>query len=264
MKRKYLILLTILAVTFTGFCCFLLVQCIQNYLSVDVGYEDFTYEELTFDRYEEVIKIGRRGRRRIVARNVYFQEYEEPFGFPAAVLSKVDFDALKKLGAYETVSVYITTEFAPKQKLAIGEMKTENEVILSLSDYAEAIKENQFGFIFICAFAIVLGILLTIISVIFYKRAKQEQKSPLGRLILEYSKNGNKICVYNAISTCSLVINGDIVDKFEGMVASPFCLMGMVLDEWGNEVFVKAKMGFVFMRLYYNNEVVGKKCMLFG
>lgn len=262
--KKLSILCIILSVAFTGLCCFLLVTCIRDYDMTDIVYEDFKYEELTFDRYEEVIKIGRRGHRRIVARNVYFKEYKEPFGFPAAVLSEVDLDTLKELGEYETVSVYITTEFAPKQKYSICEMKTENEVILSMSDYAEAIKGNQFVGIIVCSSMIPICILLIIISAIFCKRAKQEQKYPLGRLILEYIKDGNIIRVYNAIQTCSLVINGDVVDKFEGMVGSPFRLMGMVLDKHGNEVFVKAKMGFVFMRLYYNNEVVGKKCMLIG
>ena len=260
--KKLSILCIILSVVFTGLFCFFLVTCIRNYVMTDIGYEDFKYEELTFDRYEEVIKIGRRGRRYIAARNVYFKEYKEPFGFPAAVLGRVDFEALKKVEAYEAVSVYITTEFAPKQKYSICEMKTENEVILSMSDYAEASKENQFGYIFVCAFAIVLGILLTFISVIFYKRAKQEQKYPLGRLILEYIKDGNIIRVYNAILTCSLVINGDVVDKYKGLVSSPFRLNGMVLDEYGNEAIVTVKMGFVFMRLYYNNEVVGKKFIL--
>lgn len=259
MKRKYLILLTILAVTFTGFCCFLLVQCIQNYLSADIGNEDLTYEKLTFDRYEVVIK-----RRRVVARYIYFEEYEKPFDLPTVVMAKVDEEALENLKAHDTVSVCYTSHFAPEYDYSICQMESKKTTILSLSDYTAAIKRNQFVGIIVCSVMIVLGIFLIIISAIFCKRAGQEQENPLGRLILEYSKNGNKICVYNAISTCSLVINGDIVDKFEGMVASPFCLMGMVLDEWGNEVFVKAKMGFVFMRLYYNNEVVGKKCMLFG
>ena len=85
----------------------------------------------------------------------------------------------------------------------------------------------------------------------------------LGRLKIEYKEGGNVVQVFNAPEVCSLVINGQVVDRFIGYVASPFTLRGNI-DNCGTIIPVEAKMGLLFIRLFYNGELVGKKFMGFG
>ena len=85
----------------------------------------------------------------------------------------------------------------------------------------------------------------------------------LGKLRIKYEKDGNLIQLFNSVKVCSLVINGEIVDQYKGIVAPRFILNGKIaLDE--RTIKVQAKMGFLFMTLFYDNILVKKKFMGFG
>lgn len=85
----------------------------------------------------------------------------------------------------------------------------------------------------------------------------------LGRLKIEYKEGGNVVQVFNAPEVCSLVINGQVVDRYVSYVAGQFTLRGNI-DNYGINIPVEAKMGYVFMKLFYNGKLVGKKFMGFG
>ena len=86
----------------------------------------------------------------------------------------------------------------------------------------------------------------------------------LGKLKMEYERDGNVVQVYNAPTVCSLVINGEVVDEYRGLVAGRFVLEGQIECEGEEPIPVEAKMGFLFMSLFYGNVLVGKKFMGFG
>lgn len=85
----------------------------------------------------------------------------------------------------------------------------------------------------------------------------------LGQVRMEYESHGNIIQVYNSVNACSLVINGQIVDQYLGVVATKFCLKGSILVD-DQEVVVEAKMGHLNMRLYYDGVEVAKEFMGLG
>lgn len=85
----------------------------------------------------------------------------------------------------------------------------------------------------------------------------------LGRLRIEYGHDGDLIQIYNAVEVCSLVINGQVVDEFRGVVAPRFTLKGSII-KGDKQIQVEAKMGFFNMRLYYDGVLVAKKFMGFG
>ena len=78
----------------------------------------------------------------------------------------------------------------------------------------------------------------------------------LGKIRIEYKKDNNVIRIYNSPFVCSLVINGKVVDQYIGAVAKPFILHGTI--------YVAAKMGWFYMKLIYNGEIVAKKFLAFG
>lgn len=85
----------------------------------------------------------------------------------------------------------------------------------------------------------------------------------LGNLRIEYRQDGNLIQLFNSAEVCSLVINGEIVDRYNGFILTRFILKGTIsFDE--STIEVQAKMGFFFMTLYYNDKRVAKKFMGLG
>lgn len=85
----------------------------------------------------------------------------------------------------------------------------------------------------------------------------------LGKLRIEYRQDNNIIQIYNSPTVCSLVINGNVVDVYRGFVAIPFKLKGSITRE-EKEIQIMAKMGLLFMKLYYDGVCVAKKFMGFG
>ena len=85
----------------------------------------------------------------------------------------------------------------------------------------------------------------------------------LGKLRIEYKKNNNVVQIYNSPKACSLVINDKVVDQYNGAVSDGFILK-YFFEKDGKFVTIEAKMGQLFMRLYYNGVLVAKKFMAFG
>lgn len=85
----------------------------------------------------------------------------------------------------------------------------------------------------------------------------------LGRLRINYTRDDDVIQIYNSAEVCSLVINNKIADRYTGVIATRFTLQGTI--ERGDKlVRIVAKMGFFYMRPYYDGALVCKKFMGFG
>jgi hypothetical protein len=87
--------------------------------------------------------------------------------------------------------------------------------------------------------------------------------SNLGYLRIEYKNNGNTIQLFNSNDLCSLLINGKIADQYKGLFALKFVLKGEVKEN-DKVIEVQARMGFLYMKLYYDNVLVVKKFMGLG
>lgn len=85
----------------------------------------------------------------------------------------------------------------------------------------------------------------------------------LGKLRIEYKQDNNVIRVYNSIDCCSLVVNDTVADKYRGLIAPPFKLKGTV-TQGDKKIQIEAKMGFFYMRLYYDGVLVAKNFFGFG
>ena len=85
----------------------------------------------------------------------------------------------------------------------------------------------------------------------------------IGVVRIEYKHNDNVIKLYNSPEVCSLVINGKIVDQYRGVIATRFVLKGKIEYD-AKTIIVEAKMGFLFMRIYYDGKMVAKKFMGLG
>ena len=85
----------------------------------------------------------------------------------------------------------------------------------------------------------------------------------IGIVRMEYKQDNNVIKLWNSPKVCSLMINGKIVDQYRAVVATRFVLKGEInVDD--KTITVEAKMGFFFMRIYYDGKMVAKKFMGFG
>lgn len=85
----------------------------------------------------------------------------------------------------------------------------------------------------------------------------------LGKLRIEYKRDGNVIQIYNSPTVCSLVINGKVAKQYVGEIATRFVLKGTI-NEGDNVIPIEAKMGFFNMRLFVSGVCVAKKFMAFG
>ena len=85
----------------------------------------------------------------------------------------------------------------------------------------------------------------------------------IGEVRMEYKQDNNVIKLWNSPKVCSLMINGKIVDQYRAVVATRFVLKGEInVDD--KTITVEAKMGFLFMRIYYDGKMVAKKFMGLG
>lgn len=85
----------------------------------------------------------------------------------------------------------------------------------------------------------------------------------LGFVRIEHTCLGNLVQVYNSPKVCSLVINGVVQDAHYGFVVTRFTLKGTMSFE-DRVINVQARMGFMYMTLWYDNVRVAKKFMGFG
>ena len=85
----------------------------------------------------------------------------------------------------------------------------------------------------------------------------------LGRLRIEYTQDNDIIQIFNSPTVCSLVINDKVVDEYSGVIVFRFTLKGTIQKE-NKTIQIEAKMGFLFMKLFYDGVLVSKKFMGFG
>ena len=242
------------------------INCISLYSSFDVDYNDLRYAELTFEKYELIKK-----HKSSDLYEIYFEEYDKPFEISGVTKREVDKNALNDLNMKDKIKVYFTDNSSNKYTYEICEMKSNTATVLELSNYIEANKENQVVGMVLCPIMI-LSILFLMILYIHWvcnektllAQIKENKESKiLGKVKIEYIKDENTIRVYNSLELCSLVINGNVVDKYIGFVSTPFCLRGKIILN-DKVVLVEAKMGHLFMKLYYDGKVVCKKFMGLG
>lgn len=241
----FLLCMTIIAVFLFG--------CIRNYFKYDEDNLSLVHEALTFEKYEE--RHGRSGWYFVL----HFKEYEDPFRI-FTVTSKVMNEAsLRRLTENDTLDVTFCREFDD-----ICELSCNDIVILSLSNYIKANRNNQIIGMICCAF----GFLCVLFLAWVFLRAIEPStvNGKLGKIRIEYVVKGNVIRIYHSIHICSLVINDQIFDQYHGIYGSNYCLKGRIgmMNTGGKAIQVEAKMGFCHMRLYCNGQLVAKKFMLFG
>lgn len=242
------------------------VNCIKYYEEFDVEYEELLHDEFTFKKYEKINR-GKSGQ----IYEIYFEEYSKPFEVSNITQIHLNKNGLNKLMAGEIVEVYYLQNHSGNYTYEILEMSTGSTILLSLDDYITVNQNNQIVGMIICP---ILGIIALFLFVIYirhlisrndeYKKTRNfTSNSKLGQVRIEYKINGNTIRIYNSYDTCSLIINGKIVDQYFGVVATRFTLKGHLFYE-GEKIPVEARMGFLNMRLYYNGLVVAKKFMGLG
>ena len=240
----------------SGLFAFLFFNCIASYSKFDVSYGDLVYRELTFDRYEKKPQ-GKSG----YAYDIYFKEYDDPFQIDSIARKKVSGEALEQLVEWTMVKIYTTESSSRNYEYEICEMSQQNQMVLSLSDYVEANQENQIVGMIVCPLMVLDGLFLIWVTSRLSKPIGT--KDDLGKIRIEYETNDNVIRVYNSPYVCSLMINGEIVDRYYGLEGNNFCLKGK-LDIGEEKIAVEAKMGYFYMQLYYDGELVAKKFMALG
>ncbi|MBE5887596.1 MAG: hypothetical protein E7283_02030 [Lachnospiraceae bacterium] len=255
MNSKVFVLLKCVVIASMGLFIFCFFNCIKSYPEFEVEYSELHYEELTFEKYDEK-PAGKSG----YSYEIYFREYEEPFRVNNITQKKMDKNALKALQTNTVIKVYFRPSTNKKYTYDICEMKSDMSVLLSLADYIETNQRNQIVGMICLPILIVFCVVLI---VVFTRLQELARKGRVGDVKLEHRICGNLIQVCNSLELCSLVINNRIVDKYEWIVATRFCLKGTVYCE-GREVTVEAKMGFVNMRLYCDGKLVGTKFMGLG
>ena len=267
MRNKIFSLFVItLLLLFVAFFVNLFFNCITLHSSFDVDYNELKYAELTFEKYE-LIKQPKSGN----YYEIYFKEYDKPFEISNITKKGLNKEVLNKLDFNEKITVYYRVNSSGKYLYAICEMKSESMILIELSDYKKANQENQVIGMILCPVMVILGVFLLVLYIRwslnennFFTQIKEKKESELlGKVKIEYIKDGNVIRIYNSLEVCSLVINGNVVDKYVGFVATPFCIKGKVVTNY-KDILVEAKMGHLFIKLYYDGKVVGKKFMGLG
>ena len=129
-------------------------------------------------------------------------------------------------------------------------MKYGSINLLLLSDFVKVNQNNQVIGMIICPIMVLCCVFLL---VVFIKRTKNIE--------IPYIDKGNTVQIYNSPELCSLVINGKIVDFYYGLVACNFTLRYKIEDEYGKVTLVEARMGSLYMKLFVDGKLVGKKFM---
>ena len=254
-KTKYIALIVFFLAMFLFFAFFFF-NCVYQYAAYDVEYSDLLYKELTFERYEKLDQ-GKYG----YIYRLYFKEYDEPFCINRIANRHLDKVMLSGLEENEGTQVYYCEKSNRFSNYEICEIRCNHGVLLSLSDYVDANQNNQIIGMILCPIMALASLLLVWIFAQASKPATRD--SLLGKIKIEYTVNGNVVRVYNSLHMCSLGINDKIVDTYYGFAGGNFCLKGRI-SSGGKHLRIEARMGFAFMRLYCNGELVAKKFMAFG
>ena len=235
---------------------FLFVNCIYLYNDFDVRYNDLMFAVLKYERYEVENDTY----------EIYFKEFEEPFEVSSITQKRLKKDKLSILEEDDKIDVYYRESDSKKFKYEICEFSSNSMYILTLYDFIDVNQSNQTIGMVLCPMMVSSSIFIIIIT-LKYKQLNNIDNlalaTDLGYLKIEYKVDGYVIRVYNSPTVCSLVINDKVVDRYIGFVASNFVLNGEV-EVGGKKIKVEARMGFVNMRLFYDEKEVDKKFMGLG
>lgn len=262
-KMGFIILIVVFVAIF-GLFVFLFFNSISLYSIFDLNYGDLMSDELTFNGYEKL--NGYKTDKKYI---VYFSEFEKPFEISTISDKRLDKDYLNSLAKGEVLKVCYRQSSSKKYDYVICEFSHNSTVLLSLSDYVETNQNNQiagmivYPIMFLMALFLICGCCLSLKHSSTLKSKKENSKTDLGKVIIEYTVNDSTIRVCNSVSVCSLVINDKVVDRYLGTIAFPFNLSGKLNIE-GKTVLVEAKMGHFYMRLYIDGKRVGKAFMGLG
>lgn len=250
----------VFALAIVGLFTFLFFNSFSLYAEFDVSYDDLSYAELSFCRYERI-----RGYKSDARYIVYFEEYEKPFEISTIADTRLDKEALDSLERFDKIKVYYGLSSRYDCDFEIMEMSHGQTTLLSLSDYVKTNQNNQIAGMVVCPVLILCGLIIVLWLIFSIKVAKMDPRTAdVGRVRMEYVADGNVIRVCSRIGMYSLVINGKVVDRYIGIGGYKYLLSKRIRTENGKRILIEAQMGYVNMRLYYNGKLVAKKFMGFG
>ena len=243
---------------------FMFVNSIISYPEFDLEYNDLIYEELTVERYEKIrIRTGKvgHGYRYIV----YFEEYDKPFNISNIADRRLNTTHFECLTNGEKLKVYYKESSSTKYDYELCEIIHGSTVLLSLDDYVKTNQDNQMAGMFVWPILAICGIVATcyMYYLAFAPEKLYKSKEQIGKKKIEYTVDGNTICVYSSIRVCHLVINDKVVDQRWGVFATNFLLQGKINID-GKKVAVEARKGYVNIRLYYDGNLVATKFVGLG
>lgn len=257
-SQKYAIIILMVVVTaIAALFLFLFFNCIRLYQKFDsITYDDLYHEEVTFDRFKKISK-GKGG----AVYEIHVKEYANPFQVDNISSKKLNKTSLKELKENEKLQIYFSESSHKDYDYVLCEVSRDTDVLLSLSDYIKTNRNNQLLGMIISPILVLSCALLFIvfIKIIITPPASDN----LGKLKIEYKTRGDVIRIYNATSVCSLMINGIVVDRYFGFVTGNFTLSGKIKRD-GQIIPVEARMGALYITLYYDGKAVAKKFMGLG
>lgn len=250
----------VFVLAFMGLFTFLFFNSISLYPEFDISYDDLSYAELSFCKYERI--QGHKSNGRYV---VYFEEYEKPFEINSIADKKLDRKALDSLKRFDKIKVYYGPSSRHDCEFEIVEMSHGQTTLLSLSDYVKTNQNNQIAGMIVSPILILCGLIIVLWLIFSIRILKMDPRTAdVGRVRMEYVADGNVIQVCSRIGMYSLVINGKAVDRYIGIGGYKYLLSKKIKTENGKRILIEAQMGYVNMRLYYNGKLVAKKFMGFG
>ncbi len=184
MKQKISIAVgLILCLLFFTFFLSLFINCIENYHSFDIAYDDLSSEKRTFLSFEKR-RTGKGG----YSYNLFFEEYADPFHISSTTTDRLDENVLNGLKQYDTIHVYYQTidKFHP------CELTCDTTMLLKLFDYVEVNQDNQILGMIVTPF-FMIGILFVVLLLIRCLIAIH--KNDLGKPWLEAIVSGHAIRV---------------------------------------------------------------------
>lgn len=256
-----------------GLFVFMFVNSINLYNSLNIGYEDLKYEELTFKEYNENGEI----------KEVYVNEYEFPFIIDSISSKSFDVKTLEKLDSNEIIKAYYTDTTTKDYQYEFCEVKVDDTYLLRLEDYLSDNKTNQvMGMVLSpvlisCSIAFIIVLLIVLNKNKIYsgdikyendhyvEQVKEGYEAfKLGKVKIEYKEYSDTIQVYNSLNLCSLVINGKVYDQYIGTIASKFSLHAEVENSFRQVISVKVTMDGAKLKLFINDKKVAEKFIALG
>ena len=157
MKKTAYILKFVIVCLLTGLFVWFGINCIIEYKSYDVTYDDLIYEELTFKDCESV-RMYKSGLEYLF----YFQEYDKPFVVTSITKSKLNLNELDKISEGTVLKIYYRKASLKRSDREVCEIKTNSSTILSLNGYIKANKNNQMIGMIICPILALCGVFLIV------------------------------------------------------------------------------------------------------